>query len=236
MWSLSTFYSSKEWLAFRDIVIHNRLNEEGISICEHCHKPIVKAYDLILHHIEELTEDNVNDVAISLNEDNIQIVHFGCHNKIHDRLGLSGDSKKVYLVYGPPLCGAIDWVSDVKNDGDIIVDMDSIWQCISGCDRYVKSNRLKSNAFGIRDTLLEMIKYRRGHWRNAYVIGGYPLISERQRLCRMLGATEIFIDVDREECIKRLMTCEDVRRENMKDWMNYIDDWFYSYSGPPTIK
>jgi hypothetical protein len=31
--------------------------------------------------------------------------------------------------------------------GDLIVDMDSIWECISGCGRYVKPNRILSIVF-----------------------------------------------------------------------------------------
>lgn len=233
MWTLSNFYSCPEWIAFRNIVINARLNKEGLTICEHCGKPIVRAYDIILHHVEELTQENVNDVRVSLNADNIKIVHHACHNKIHDRLGLNRD-KQVFLVYGPPLSGKTSYVNDVKNDGDLIIDMDSIWQMISGCDRYVKPSRLKSVAFGIRDKLIEDVRYRRGNWLNAYVIGGYPLISERQRLIKSLGAREIFIECSEEECIKRLSECEDKRKEDMQNWITFIEDWFDKY-GPPIL-
>ena len=223
MWTLNTFYRSKEWVDFRQIVIDKRLNEDGLSVCEHCGKPIVKAYDLILHHKEELTEENVNDVNVSLNEENIMIVHFGCHNKIHDRFGLN-KTRKVYIVYGPPLSGKTTWVNEVKCEGDLIIDIDSIWQCISGCNRYVKPNRLKSNAFGVRDALIDMVKYRRGKWLNAYIIGGYPLVGERQRLSNMLGAEEVFIECSKDICIERLVNDDSGR--DKKIWLKFIEEWF----------
>ena len=134
----------------------------------------------------------------------------------------------MFLVYGAPLSGKTTWVNDVKNKGDFIIDMDNIWQCVSGCERYDKPAVLKSIAFGVRDYLIECVKYRRGKWLNAYVIGGYPLISERERLCKELRAREIFIDTSKEECLRRLANCDDGR--DIGEWTKYILDWYKRYS------
>lgn len=169
---LTDFYRSNEWIKFRQVVIFDRL-VNGDVMCEYCGKPIVKAYDIILHHVTELTEDNYTDATIALNPTNIKIVHHKCHNAIHNKLSYS--ERQVYIVYGSPLSGKSSWVNEVAEVGDLIIDIDNIWQCVSGCDRYVKPNRLKSVVFNVRDNLLESVKYRRGKWLNAYVIGGYPL-------------------------------------------------------------
>lgn len=220
----NNFYQSKQWIKLLQVIKSERLNDEGELICEYCGKPIVKAYDCIGHHIIELTEDNVDDYNISLNPDNIQLVHHRCHNKIHNKLGYAG--RKVYIVYGSPLSGKTSYVDSVKNEGDLIVDIDNIWQCVSGCERYVKPNRLKSIVFGVRDKLLEDIKYRRGKWSCAYIIGGYPLISERERLSRELGAELIFIDTSKEECISR------IKENRSEEWVLYVEDWWRLYSPP----
>lgn len=232
MYSLDTFYQCKDWLKFRQIVIHERLNEEGLTICEHCGKPIVKAYDLILHHVEELNEENVNDTTVSLNPDNIMLVHHRCHNKIHHKLSRDLGSRKVYLVYGSPFAGKAAYVESVREQGDLVVNMDSIWKCVSGCDRYIKPKELTGIVFGIRDYLLESVRYRRGRWRTAYIIGGYPLVSERERLCKELGAEQIFIDTPKEICLKRLFELdkEDVRA--CEAWHDFIFDWWEKYTPP----
>lgn len=206
------------------IIKLERVNDEGLIICEHCHKPIVTKYDCIGHHIIELTENNYVNADISLNPNNIMLVHHKCHNKIHDRLGLSY-IKQVYLVYGSPLSGKSSWVKDNMNYGDLIVDMDNIWQCISGQDKYIKPNRLRANVFAIRDSLIDMIRVRRGNWLNAYIIGGYPLISERERLIKSLGAREVFIDTPKEECIRRLTS----NNSRPKEYEKYILDWWEQY-------
>ena len=228
MWDLTTFYKSDEWLSLRLILIAQRLNEEGMTICEHCGKPIFKSYDIILHHTIPLTPENVNNVDISLNPERIQIVHLRCHNRIHGKL--CDNHQNIYLVYGSPLSGKSRYVHDNAQCGDIIVDMDSIWECISGCDRYVKPKRLNSNVFGIRDELIRMIRMRVGKWSNAFIVGGYPLISERERLCKTLGAKEIFVDTPKDECIRRLY--ENPNGRDINEWLKYIDEWWERY-GPP---
>lgn len=221
---LSSFYRSSEWTDLIQIIRGQRLNENGLNVCEYCGKPIVRKYDCIAHHIEPLTEENFINADISLNPENIMLVHHRCHNKLHDRLGLSY-TKQVYLVYGSPLSGKTSYVKDVMNTGDLIVDMDNIWQCISGQDRYIKPNRLKQNAFALRDFIIDMIRTRRGNWLNAYLIGGYPLVSERERVIKSLGAREIFIDTPKDVCLTRAAL------DNRPDeYYDYIEDWYSKYS------
>ena len=228
--SLYNFYRSDPWLNLLDIMKNDpkRMDAMGNIICAHCGKPIVKKYDCIGHHTIELTEENYTDYMISLNPELIQLVHHKCHNIIHDRLGIN-TQRQVFIVYGSPLSGKSSWVADNMTEGDLVIDMDSIWACVSGCERYVKPNRLKSVVFAVRDNLLESVKYRRGKWLNAYVIGGYPYQAERDRLVDSLGAREIFIDTDRDTCHSRLLACEDSRNKN--EWAKYIDDWWLQYQG-----
>lgn len=217
-----TFYRSDEWRKLLDNLKHERLNDDGQIICEYCGKPIVKAYDIIGHHKKELDEENVKDYNISLNPDNIALVHHKCHNFIHNKLGYA--QREVFIVYGAPLSGKTTWVKDNMSEGDLVIDVDSIWQCISGQDRYIKPNRLKSVVFKVRDSLIDCVKYRLGKWNNAYIIGGYPLQSERERLIKELAAREVFIDASKDECFERLEAVQDGR--DKEEWRKYIDEWF----------
>lgn len=224
--SLYNFYRSKEWVNLLIVLRNERLDAKGNIICAHCGKPITRAYDCIGHHTIELTEENYTDASISLNPELIELVHHKCHNRIHDKLGYS--QRQVFIVYGSPLSGKSSYVREAMTEGDLVIDLDNIWQCVSGCDRYVKPNRLKSVVFSVRDNLLESVKYRRGKWLNAYIIGGYPYTAERERLVNELGAREIFIDTDKETCLSRLLDCDD---RDIKEWTVYINDWWLQYSG-----
>lgn len=218
MYTLGNFYQSKPWVGLMSQLKLERQNDKGELICEHCGKPITRKYDCIGHHVIELTEDNVNNFEISMNPENVMLVHFSCHNKIHQRF--EGFYRNVYLVYGAPCSGKSTWVSEVANEDDLILDIDKIWESICTSDRYHKPKRLKSNVFGIRDCILDQIKTRTGMWRNAYVIGGYPLRSDRDRLCDLLRARPIFINATEAECISRAKT---------EEWKDYIFEWFDSY-------
>lgn len=222
------FYKSKAWESFRKVIIEQSTDPDGFVRCAICGKPILKKYDLIVHHKKELTEANVADAMVALNPDNVECVHFKCHNQLHDRWqgGNSGwkpAPKKVYIVYGSPCSGKTSWVKDVATEDDLIVDLDSIWQMISINDRYIKPAALKSVVFQIRDGLYDIIKYRSGKWHNAYVITGGALQGDRDRLKQRIAADElIFIDAPMDECLKRAADRSD-------DWIQYINDWFAQY-------
>lgn len=219
MYTLNNFYKSKAWETLLQILKLERVNSKGELICEYCGLPIIKKYDCIGHHDIELTEANVNNTDISLNPDNIKLIHFKCHNKIHQRF--DGFKQEVFLVYGSPCSGKSSWVKEVANEDDLILDIDNIWEAICLSDKYHKPNRLKANVFNIRDTIIDQIKTRTGMWRNAYVIGGYPLASDRDRLCNLLRAKPIFIDEDKDTCISRAKTDE---------WKSFIEDWFETFT------
>ena len=141
MFTLDNFYHSKKWCNFVAQLKLERINDDGELICERCGEPINKKYDCIGHHKIELTEDNVNDYTVSLNPDNVELIHFKCHNKEHRRF--NGFYQNVYLVYGSPCAGKSTWVMDNATDNDLILDIDRIWECISKADKYNKNNRLQ---------------------------------------------------------------------------------------------
>ena len=226
MFTLQNFYKSKEWQKLLEVIKMERLNEDGQLLCWHCGKPIINKYDCIGHHTIFLTEENVNDTEISLNPNLIQFVHHKCHNLIHNKLGYT--KREIFLVYGSPLAGKSTYVSSVAEPGDFIVDLNNIWQCVS--INGIHANKLKSVVFSVRDKLLEDVKYRLGRWDNCYIVGGYPLISERERICKDLGAREIFINTPKEECLRRLEE-SDLDQEAYK---KYIEDWWRKYIPPTT--
>lgn len=221
MFTLDTFYRSKEWERFLRFLKEERENENGLIICEHCGKPIIKKYDCIGHHKEELTEENVNDYDISLNGENVALIHFKCHNQIHERFGYE-KQKKVYIVYGPACAGKHEYVEQIAGENDLILNIDNIYQCISVNKRYANNKRLSRNVFMIRDCMLDMVRTRTGKWQNAFIIGGYPYESERARLAETLGAETIYIESSLEECLQK-------NEEEQRGQEEYIRKWFDSY-------
>ncbi len=227
MWTLYSFYRSQEWEQFRSVVISERM-KDGVVYDEITGKPILKPYDIILHHTEFLTEDNVNDRNISLNPDLIQIVSHRTHNLLHNKFGYK--RKEVFLIYGSPCSGKSTYLASVMQRGDLIVDVDRIRQCVSGLETHEIVPALNSVVFGIRDLLMDAVKTKNGKWNRAYIIGGFPLISDRERICRMTGAREIYIASTKEECLARLES--DPNGRDKSSWKQYIEEWWQRYSPP----
>ena len=158
--SLSEFYTSDIWRDFRAYLIHERTSNDGFVHDEHNGEPIRQSYDIIAHHKQELTLQNVNDVSIALNPDNIILVSHRTHNELHARFGYA-QGKKVYYVYGAPCSTKSTYVENNKGNSDLIVDIDNVWQALTG-KRYYKPDALKTNAFDLYRHLLDMAKTRQG--------------------------------------------------------------------------
>jgi len=217
-WAIA-FYNSKAWKRLRMALILER----G-AVCSHCHADMSTMPNLLIaHHTKELTEENILDPTIALNPELIDLICLDCHNKEHNRFSRDGIEKKVYIVWGPPCSGKTSMVLQSMERGDLIIDIDRIWWALSALSMYDKPNRIKQNVFGVHRELINQVKQRVGHWETAWIIGGFPYQSERERLVTELGAVLLYCERDKEEC-KSIARME--RGVQSAAWVKYIDDWF----------
>lgn len=213
---LHQFYCSKSW---KDLAY--RLKIERGGKCERTGEIFVDMSQLIAHHKIELSEDNVDNPAVALNPELIEIISFDEHNKEHRRFG---HRKHVYIVWGSPLSGKTTMVRQLMRYGDIVLDIDALWQAVTMQPKYTKPDNCRYNMFALRDNLLDQVKTRYGQWYDAYVIGGYPDKYERERLAQTLGAELIFCESSKEECMKRLE-----QSGKPKALEQYVNDWWERY-------
>lgn len=216
MFTLSNFYRSPEWVRLRAGLMLERVDANGDIVCEHCNKPIVKQYDCIGHHKTPLTEANVNNYEISLNPDNVALVHHKCHNEIHNRFGTY--TRHIYIVYGSPCSGKTTFVNERALKDDLIIDIDRIYSAINN----ERSNRLYDNVMQVYRCLIDMVKTRNGRWVNAFIIRGFPLKSERERLAASLDAELVYIDTDKQTCLERAY-------KRAEGYDKFVLDWWQKF-------
>lgn len=65
------FYNSTPWRKLRKYI-----QEKNNYTCDEC-----GGYGDQVHHIQEITPENINDPNITLNENNLQLLCESCHNK-----------------------------------------------------------------------------------------------------------------------------------------------------------
>jgi len=210
-------YTSKAWIELR----RNLIIERG-PICQQCNTLVIDTSKLIGHHTERLTPQNVNDPNVALNLKKIELVCLTCHNREPGHFAGQA-SRSVYLVYGAPCSGKASMVNQLAERGDLILDIDKLFECVSGMPLYDKPDNLRFNVFALRDKMLDMVKTRYGKWHDAYVIGTYPNKAERDRLALELGAEVIYCEATREEC------CANMRTRQLVGYERYIDRWFAEY-------
>lgn len=226
--TLGAFYCSDEWRGLRSSLISERSNpKDGILYCEHCGGAIGNLFECIGHHKKELTLANVNDYSVSLNPENISLVHLRCHNEIHARFGYKG-LQKVYYVYGAPCSGKSTFVRENKGNSDLIVDIDLIWQAVTGGNLYHKPDALKEPVFALRNALLDSVRMRMGNWQRAWVIEGGAVKAMRDRRMAAIDAEPIYISTDKETCLRRLAS-DETRSHVREMWQGYIEEWFNNY-------
>lgn len=227
------FYKSKAWRDCKQQVYENKKDEYGIVRCEICKKPLVKSFNpksndnnssIVYHHTIELTDDNYMDYNISANPELIQTLCFKCHNQVHNRFQ-SANSRKVYIIAGAPCSGKTTFVKDNMQHGDLVLDLDLIWQAISLQPIHVKPETLTPILFAVRESIEDQIKMRAGKWNTAWVITTKSRQSELNALANRLNAEIVVMDATKEECLDRLR--EEPQGRDIKLYTKLIEE-FYS--------
>ena len=215
---IHAFYCRKDYL---DLAQACKI--KGGGVCSKC-GGVFDISELRPHHKVELTLDNIDDVNVTLNPDNIEVLCHDCHNAAHKRFGYAVGAKRVYLVYGSPCAGKTTYVNSVATRNDLIVDLDKIHRAICICGLYDKPDATKRVAFNVRDYLLDEVRTAtpRRKWQDAYIIGTYPDRIDRDMFVQDYGAELVHIDTSKEECIKRAY--QDIERSSIRDavigWIN----------------
>lgn len=237
--TLASFYAGDDWSTCKAFVLNERI-KGGAVYCEHCGEIILKDFNprernnagaMVFHHKRPLlTVADANNAEISINPRNIAILHWQCHNVVHNRFTGQNTQpeQKVYLITGAPCSGKTTFARERMQAGDVIVDIDDIWQQISGQPRYTKPNSLKPLVFATRDTQEDKVRTRAGTWRNAFVIKSLPLPMDRRREAEKLGAEVITIETPKEECLDRLHKNPNGR--DVAEYEKFIKNYFDYYA------
>lgn len=126
----------------------------------------------------------------------------------------------VYLIYGSPCSGKTTYVKEHKKNGDIVCDVDRLYSAISFNEEHQSELYAQEVASMLYKELIEIIRDRRGNWKNAYVVSLANTEEQVQKAKDQINADEcIFIDTPYEVCMERAK-----ERPLYFQWI--IQEWF----------
>ena len=125
-----------------------------------------------------------------------------------------------YLIYGAPCSGKSTYVKEHMKKGDLICDLDLIYEAIGSADGHDADLYLHEVATQLQETLYAIIRERKGRWKDAYVITLAHTEAEVQEAKGLVDADEcIYIDTPYEVCMERAK-----ERPFYFQWI--IQEWF----------
>ena len=137
------------------------------------------------------------------------------------------DKPQVTVVCGPPGSGKSTYVKERAKPGDLIVDLDDIWQALSGQPYYDKPEGLLTFVWAARDGMMLRLQEPSAIYR-AWIVSMGVTASVRQGYVDDYNATIIMLDVHKGECLNRI--AKDSRRADRAEaWTEIVDRWFKNY-------
>jgi len=175
-------------------------------------------------HVDHIQPVTGPDDPLFWEESNHQALCASCHTRktfLED-----GKPGTVTLVCGPPGSGKSTYVREHMRPGDLVLDLDILWQALSGQDLYEAPTALLPYVCTARDALLAKlaIDHQRPH---AWVITSGAGLYERERLASRLCATVVMLDVPADQCIERVRS--DPRRKDIQRTEAVIAQWWKEY-------
>ncbi|EGE53902.1 HNH endonuclease signature motif containing protein [Streptococcus parauberis] len=97
-WQIKFYNNKKVWHPLR-----NKIRNDRRMRCDMCGK-LIKGKSIV-DHIIEITPQNYMDESITLNEDNLQLLCFKCHQTktFGDKKNFNLDNRSIDLFHNPPM-------------------------------------------------------------------------------------------------------------------------------------
>lgn len=131
---------------------------------------------------------------------------------------------RVTIVAGPPGAGKTTLVRERARWGDLVVDVDTLYQALSGLPWYEKPAGLLPFVLEARDAVLARLE-RPTHVRHAWLITSSGDRAQLRELQERFAAELVVLDTSPNECLKRIMG-DERRAKQALLWQDLIARWW----------
>lgn len=131
------------------------------------------------------------------------------------------------IVCGPPGSGKSTYVREHMHCGDLVVDLDELFQAICFQPVYTKPLPLLPYVLQLRDTLVNRLATDPTR-PQSWVITQGPKMDERDQLAKRLKAQVIVLEVSPNECLRRI-GADPRRKASVALWEPLVCRWWEAY-------
>lgn len=189
-------------------------------LCQRCKAQGRTREAELVHHIEP-----IQDGGAKYDESNLEALCSSCHRKVHD----PRYETDVTLICGPSGSGKSRYVRERRKVGDLVVDLDLLWQALGMLDPYEKPDELLDPVLRTRDHLIRYIAGANTVDR-AWFIATAPQADKRQKLADQLDADEVIVLHTPLDTCERRIRDDDRRPEHRKQgYVSLARHWWDEY-------
>ncbi|PCJ18015.1 MAG: hypothetical protein COB02_11845 [Candidatus Cloacimonadota bacterium] len=192
-------------------------------LCAECQRQgKVYASEVVDHII-----DHKGDYSLFWNKDNLQALCMPCHN----RKTAQENPEYIKLKKAPTtiVCGSVGsgvdkYIQSLLKPDDVVIDFDSIYEMISGCDRYIKPKKLFVYVNKIRNFVLDIFS-QESKVNHVYISMGVGDVAKIKAMQDKFEDSKVIIlNTDEETCYRN---CKNSRKmfNAPTDWLKLIRQW-----------
>lgn len=133
----------------------------------------------------------------------------------------------INIVCGPPGSGKTTYVLKEKHRGDVIIDLDLLFQAVTGLPMYDRPEALLGFVIDLKRAAIEQAVFfhTKNMISNVWIITGGAKAEDRCEIARYYRADHVYVlNPSTDECVRRI-SLDTRRNSKLVHWRKIVQKW-----------